>query len=96
MSTPVEVSWFAALCDDDYTQLGVVDPARVSSWSHCRDIALTADRHGFDNLLLPSGYTLGIDGTAFVDPLAVQFDRFVRDEVAKWTRIIRDAGIKLE
>ena len=70
MSTPVEVSWFAALCDDDYAQLGVVDPARVSSWSHCRDIALTADRHGFDNLLLPSGYTLGIDGTAFAGGLA--------------------------
>ena len=26
----------------------------------------------------------------------VQFDRFVRDEIAKWTRIIRDAGIRLE
>ena len=25
-----------------------------------------------------------------------EFERFVRDEVAKWTRIIRDAGIKLE
>ena len=25
-----------------------------------------------------------------------QFDRFVRDEVAKWTRIIQQAGIKLE
>ena len=70
MSAPVEVSWFGALCDDDYAQLGVVDPARVSSWSHCRDIALTADRHGFDNLLLPSGYTLGIDGTAFAAGLA--------------------------
>ena len=26
----------------------------------------------------------------------VQFDRFVRDEIVKWTRIIRDAGIRLE
>jgi tripartite-type tricarboxylate transporter receptor subunit TctC len=25
-----------------------------------------------------------------------EFERFVRDEVAKWTRIIRDAGIKLD
>ena len=27
---------------------------------------------------------------------AAQFEHFVRNEVAKWTRIIREAGIKLE
>ena len=27
-----EVSWFAALCDDDYEFLGVPDPALLSSW----------------------------------------------------------------
>jgi tripartite-type tricarboxylate transporter receptor subunit TctC len=25
-----------------------------------------------------------------------EFERFVRDEIAKWTRIIREAGIKLD
>jgi tripartite-type tricarboxylate transporter receptor subunit TctC len=25
-----------------------------------------------------------------------EFDRFVRDEIAKWTRIIQQAGIKLD
>ncbi len=62
---PVEVSWFAALCDDDYRYLGVPDPALAASWEHCRDITLAADRNGFDNILLPSGYALGIDATAF-------------------------------
>jgi alkanesulfonate monooxygenase len=72
---PVEVAWFSALCDDDYRQLGVVDPALRSSWGHCRQIALTADRRGYDNLLLPSGYALGIDGTAFAAGLAPQLEQ---------------------
>ena len=39
----VEVSWFAALCDDDYEFLGVPDPMLQSSWEHCRDIVMQAD-----------------------------------------------------
>jgi len=66
----IEVSWFAALCDDDYEYLGVPNPALASSWEHCRDITLTADRNGFDNILLPSGYTLGIDSVAFAAGIA--------------------------
>ena len=65
-----EISWFSALCDDDYEFLGVEDPALASSWEHCRDIVLTADRNGFDNILLPSGYTLGIDSVAFAAGIA--------------------------
>lgn len=60
-----EVSWFSALCDDDYEFLGVTDPALQSSWEHCRNIALTAEAAGYDNLLLPSGYAMGIDSVAF-------------------------------
>jgi alkanesulfonate monooxygenase len=60
-----EISWFAALCDDDYEFLGVADPALHSSWAHCRDIALSAEAGGYDNLLLPSGYAMGIDSVAF-------------------------------
>ena len=37
---PVEVSWFSALCDDDYEFLGVPDPMLASSWEHCRNIVL--------------------------------------------------------
>ncbi|MEZ5227456.1 MAG: hypothetical protein R2710_12495 [Acidimicrobiales bacterium] len=62
---PVEMAWFSALCDDDYEFLGVPDPQLASSFEHCRNITLTADRYGFDNILLPSGYALGIDNTAF-------------------------------
>lgn len=70
MTVPPEISWFAALCDDDYQFLGQPDPALASSWEHCRDIAQTADRSGFDNILLPSGYTLGIDAVAFAAAIA--------------------------
>ncbi len=61
----VEMAWFSALCDDDYEFLGVPDPLLASSFEHCRNITLSADRYGFDNILLPSGYGLGIDNTAF-------------------------------
>ena len=65
-----EISWFGALCDDDYEFLGVPEPAMASSWEHCSDIVRTADLNGFDNVLLPSGYTLGIDSTAFAAAIA--------------------------
>jgi alkanesulfonate monooxygenase len=67
---PVEVSWFSALCDDDYEFLGVPDTRLQASWEHCRNIALTAEKNGFDNILLPSGYQLGIDNTVFAAGLA--------------------------
>ena len=67
---PCEVSWFSALCDDDYEFLGQPDPALTSSWEHCRDIVMQAETGGFDNILLPSGYALGIDTTAFAAGIA--------------------------
>jgi len=70
-----EVAWFAALCDDDYEHLGVPDPSLASSWEHCRDIAVAADRNGFDSILLPSGYALGIDSTAFAAAIAALVER---------------------
>ena len=38
-----EVSWFSALCSDDYQFLGVPDGDLRSSFEHCRDITLTAE-----------------------------------------------------
>jgi alkanesulfonate monooxygenase len=67
---PCEVSWFSALCDDDYEFLGAADPMLKSSWEHCRDIVMQAEAGGFDNILLPSGYELGIDTTAFAAGIA--------------------------
>lgn len=65
-----EISWFSALCDDDYEFLGQPDEQLRSSWEHCRTIVLTADRYRFDNVLLPSGYGLGIDNTTFAAAMA--------------------------
>lgn len=73
--TPCEVSWFAALCDDDYEQLGVPDERLLSSWEHCASIVLEAERQGFDNILLPSGYGLGIDTIAFAGGIAPMTSR---------------------
>ncbi len=66
----VEVSWFSALCDDDYAYLGVTEPRLRSSWAHCGDITRAADKHGYDGILLPSGYQLGIDPVSFAGGIA--------------------------
>jgi alkanesulfonate monooxygenase len=61
-----EVSWFAALCSDDYRHLGVPDGALRSSWEHCSDIVRTAEAQGFRNILCPSSYQVGQDTLSFV------------------------------
>ncbi len=75
VSGQCEVSWFSALCDDDYEFLGVPDPMLASSWEHCRNIVQSAEAGGFDNILLPSGYALGIDTTAFASAIAALTSR---------------------
>jgi alkanesulfonate monooxygenase len=65
-----EVAWFAALCDDDVEQLGVPAPHLLSSFEHCRDIVCAAADQGFDNILLPSGYQLGVDTLVFAGGVA--------------------------
>jgi alkanesulfonate monooxygenase len=69
-SHSVEVAWFCPLCDDDYEYLGVADPALRSSFAHCRDVLLRAEANGFDNILCPSGYALGLDSVAFAAAVA--------------------------
>ncbi|HMO08715.1 MAG TPA: LLM class flavin-dependent oxidoreductase [Paracoccaceae bacterium] len=61
-----EVSWFAALCSDDYEYLGVPDGRLRSSWEHCSDIVKTAERLGFRNILCPSSFQVGQDVLTFV------------------------------
>lgn len=70
-----EIAWFAALCDDDARQLGVSAPELHSSWPHCREIVLRAEKGGFDNVLLPSSYTPGIDSVAFAGGVAPLLER---------------------
>lgn len=74
-SSQCEVSWFSALCDDDYEFLGVPDRYLASSWEHCRGIVQRAEEGGFDNILLPSGYQLGLDTTVFAAAVATQVKR---------------------
>lgn len=62
----IEVSWFSALCSDDYEYLGVPDGRLRSSWEHCRNILLEAEKQGFRNILCPSSYQVGQDTLSFV------------------------------
>ncbi|MHA7886641.1 LLM class flavin-dependent oxidoreductase [Roseicyclus sp.] len=61
-----EVSWFAALCSDDYEFLGVPDGRLRSSWAHCSGIVKEAEKQGFRNILCPSSYQVGQDTLSFV------------------------------
>ncbi|OIQ32762.1 MAG: alkanesulfonate monooxygenase [Alphaproteobacteria bacterium MedPE-SWcel] len=61
-----EVSWFSALCSDDYQFLGVPDGDLRSSWAHCSEIVKTAEEQGFRNILCPSSYQVGQDTLSFV------------------------------
>lgn len=70
-----EVSWFAALCSDDYEYLGVPDGRLRSSWAHCSSIVQRAEGHGFRNILCPSSYQVGQDTLSFVAGCAPITDR---------------------
>ncbi len=61
-----EVSWFSALCSDDYQFLGIPDKTLRSSWEHCSKIVKTAEDQGFRNILCPSSYQVGQDTLSFV------------------------------
>lgn len=61
-----EVSWFSALCSDDYEFLGIPDGDLRSSWDHCSAILKEAEAQGFRNILCPSSYQVGQDTLSFV------------------------------
>ena len=65
-----EIAWFAPLCSDDYRHLGVPDGDLRSSWENTRQIAQTADRLGYRNILCPSSYQVGQDTSSFVAAMA--------------------------
>ena len=67
-----ETAWFSALCGDDYEFLGVPDGALRSSYEHCGEIVRRADAHGFQNILLPSGWIAGQDALTFAAAMAPQ------------------------
>ena len=61
-----EISWFSALCSDDYQFLGVPQTDLKSSWEHCSSILVEAEKQGFRNILCPSSYQVGQDTLSFV------------------------------
>ena len=61
-----EVSFFSALCADDYRYLGVPDGSLRSSWAHCSEIVKRSETNGFRNILCPSSYQVGQDTLSFV------------------------------
>jgi len=61
-----EISWFSALCSDDYQFLGVPDDDLKSNWAHCSAILREAEKQGFRNILCPSSYQVGQDTLSFV------------------------------
>ncbi|MCH2167921.1 MAG: LLM class flavin-dependent oxidoreductase [Oceanicola sp.] len=70
-----EVSWFAALCSDDYRYLGVPEGDLRSSFKHCSAILKEAENQGFGNILCPSSYQVGQDTLSFVAGCAPITDR---------------------
>ncbi|WP_375257403.1 LLM class flavin-dependent oxidoreductase [Citreimonas sp.] len=70
-----EVSWFAALCSDDYEFLGVPEGRLRSSFAHCSGIVQEAEAQGFRNILCPSSYQVGQDTLSFVAGCAPITDR---------------------
>jgi alkanesulfonate monooxygenase len=67
-----EIAWFDDLCGGDTQYLSVLDPDRRSSFAHCADITLAADRLGYSNVLLPTSYTVGQDVLTFAAGIAPQ------------------------
>ena len=61
-----EISWFSALCSDDYQFLSIPDGKLRSSWEHCSKIVKKAESQGFRNILCPSSYQVGQDTISFV------------------------------
>lgn len=69
-----EVAWFDDLCGGDTAYLGTLDPDRRSNYAHCADIMLTADRLGFENILLPTSYIVGQEVLPFAGAMAPQVE----------------------
>ncbi len=70
-----EIAWFSGLCNDDYAMLGVPDGSLRSSFDHCAGIVRTADRLGYQNILLPSSYQVGQDTLTFAAGVAPSLEQ---------------------
>ena len=65
-----EIAWFAPICDGDDRYLGERSNEYKSTWENNSSILLTADKHGFRNILCPSYYQVGQDTLTFASAVA--------------------------
>jgi alkanesulfonate monooxygenase len=65
-----EIGWFDDIIGGDTGYLGVPDNERRSSFEHCKDILLRAEASGFNNILLPTAYTVGQEAIPFAASIA--------------------------
>jgi len=65
-----EIAWFAPLCNGDDEYLSKHDLRYKSDWSNTSNVAITADRLGFRNILCPSSYQVGQDTMTFASAVA--------------------------
>ena len=65
-----EVAWFAPLCNGDDEYLSRHDLRYKSDWSNTSNVAITADRLGYRNILCPSSYQVGQDTMTFASAIA--------------------------
>ncbi len=65
-----EIAWFAPLCNGDDEYLSKHDLRYKSDWSNTSNVAITADRLGFRNILCPSSYQVGQDTLTFASAVA--------------------------
>ena len=65
-----EIAWFAPICDGDDRYLGERSNEYKSTWENTSSILLTADKHGFRNILCPSSYQVGQDTLTFASAVA--------------------------
>ncbi len=65
-----EIAWFAPLCNGDDEYLSRHDLRYKSDWSNTSNVAMTADRLGYRNILCPSSYQVGQDTMTFASAIA--------------------------
>lgn len=70
-----EIAWFADIIGGDTEYLGILDPHRRSTFDHCSDMVLRAEKNGFSSILFPSAYTVGQDVLTFAAGVAPKTDR---------------------
>ncbi len=65
-----EIGWFTDIIGGDTEFLGVLDEEKRSTFEHCKDLTLQAEKAGFKNILFPTAYTVGQEAITFASAIA--------------------------